>query len=73
MAPKRRKIIERIAALPEPLLDDLAESLNGLEELRPVSSYRATREELEAIDDAGASGVASKEEVEAAFAKFRSR
>jgi hypothetical protein len=33
--------------------------------------YRATPEELRAIDEADASGVASDEEVEAAFKTFR--
>jgi len=33
--------------------------------------YRATAEELEALDDAEGSGVASEAEVEAAFRRFR--
>ena len=35
--------------------------------------YHATAEELEALDDAERSGVASEAEVEAAFKTFRSR
>jgi hypothetical protein len=33
--------------------------------------YRATREELRAIDDADSSGVANDKDVEAAFGTFR--
>lgn len=35
--------------------------------------YRASEDELKAIDEAEASGIASHQEVEAAFAAFRTR
>jgi hypothetical protein len=40
-------------------------------EARRTGSYRATLEELQAIDDADRSGMAADEEVEAAFRTFR--
>ncbi|HLH92705.1 MAG TPA: hypothetical protein VKX28_30130 [Xanthobacteraceae bacterium] len=40
-------------------------------EARRTGRYRATREELQAIDEAEQSGVATDAEVEAAFRTFR--
>ena len=53
------------------MLDEVEESLNGIVELHDVGGYRATPEELAAIDEAEQSGIATHEEVEAAFGKFR--
>ena len=55
----------------EELLDEVEDSLNGIVELHDVRGYRATPEELAAIDDVEQSGIATQEEVAAAFGKFR--
>jgi hypothetical protein len=65
------KALKRVERWPESaqveLADILAEIETGLN-----GEYYATPEELEAIDEADASGVATKEEVEAAFRAWRS-
>jgi len=55
----------------EELLDEVEDFLNGIVELHDVRGYRATPEELTAIDEAERGGLATQEEVEAAFGKFR--
>ena len=49
---------------------ELAECAQEIESRR-AGKYHATQEELQALDEAERSGVASKEEVEAAFRTFR--
>ena len=49
---------------------ELAEYARNIE-ARRTGVYRATPDELKAIDEADRSGVASDEEVEAAFRTFR--
>lgn len=75
MSTKRKVLLDRLAAFPEELLDEVEESLDGIEELHEGSVYHATPDELAAIDEAraqiGRGDVATEEEVEAAFAKFR--
>jgi hypothetical protein len=65
-----RKLFERVQAWPESDQAELAE-LAELIEVRHRGEYRATSEELQAIDDADRSGVASERDVEAAFKTFR--
>jgi hypothetical protein len=65
-----RKLFERVQTWPESDQAELAE-LAALIEVRHRGEYRATSEELQAIDDADRSGVASKRDVEAAFKTFR--
>ena len=71
MTDKRKNIMDRVASLSEELLDEVEDSLNGIVELHNVRGYHATPEELAAIDEAERSGIATQEEVEAAFGKFR--
>ena len=75
MTTKRKSLIDRVATLPEDLLDEVEESLDGIQELHAGGVYHATPEELAAIDEARAQvtrgEIATDEEVEAAFAKFR--
>jgi hypothetical protein len=69
-----RQLFERIEAWPQEDQEDLAEYVREIE-ARRTGEYHATLEELEAIDEAlgqiARGEVATNEEVEAAFAKFR--
>jgi hypothetical protein len=75
MQPRMKKLFERVGAWPPEDQDDLAEYAREIE-ARRTGVYDATPEELAAIDEAlgeiARGKLASKEEVEAAFAKFRS-
>ena len=64
-----RKLFERVQTWPESDQAELAELAEHIE-VRHRGEYRATSEELQAIDDADRSGVASEREVEAAFKTF---
>jgi hypothetical protein len=73
-ATELKHLLERVQTWPEEAQNELVAVANQIEsELH--GDYRATREELEAIDAAIASldagEFASDEEVQAAFAKFR--
>jgi hypothetical protein len=74
MTPEKRGLLERIASWPQEDQEELAEYAREIE-VRRTGKYHATKEELEAIDEAlgqiARGEVASKEEIEAAFAKFR--
>ena len=70
MQTKLEDVLTRARKWPDQAKQELAEialeieaSLGGV--------YRASPDELRAIDEADASGVASEQEVEAAFAAFR--
>ena len=65
-----RKLFERVQTWPESDQAELAELVEHIE-VRHRGEYRATSEELEALDDADRSGVASERDVEAAFKTFR--
>jgi hypothetical protein len=65
-----RELIERAANWPADAQDDLIRAGREIESGQ-FGSYQATPEELQAIDDAELSGVASEDEVAAALAKFR--
>ncbi|MEN3375592.1 MAG: hypothetical protein V7604_947 [Hyphomicrobiales bacterium] len=65
-----RKLFERVQTWPESDQAELAELAEFIE-VRHRGEYRATAEELRAIDDADRSGVASEQDVEAAFKTFR--
>ena len=65
-----KELLERVESWPESDQAELAEILEQIE-IRHRGVYRATQEELQALDDAERSGVASAEEVEAAFQTFR--
>jgi hypothetical protein len=74
MTPMTKKLLEQVESWPLEDQEELAEFVREIE-ARRTGVYHASPEEPEAIDEAlgqVASGeVASKEEVEAAFAKFR--
>jgi hypothetical protein len=74
MTPKTQKLLEQVQSWPEEDQEELAEYARDIE-ARRSGVYRATAEELQAIDEAIAEldrgEVASEAEVKAAFAKFR--
>jgi hypothetical protein len=70
MSPAIKQIIERAESWPEEDQEELAEIARQIE-ARRTGVYRATAEELRALDEADRSGIASEEEVEAAFRSFR--
>jgi hypothetical protein len=66
-----KDVLTRAQGWPEVDQAELIEVAQEIE-ARHAGAYRATDEELAAIDEAEHSGVASDKEVEAAFRKFRS-
>ena len=70
MTNKIKEVLDRAQAWPAEDQAELAEFAELIESRRR-DGYSATPEELQAIDDADRSGVASKQEVEAAFRAFR--
>jgi hypothetical protein len=70
MSPSTEKLIERVASWPEEDVAELEEAMR-LIEARRARRYRASADELKAIEEAERSGIASDEEVEAAFRTFR--
>jgi hypothetical protein len=69
-----KHVLERVETWPEEDQEELAEVARDIE-ARRTGTYHATPEELAAIDEAlgqvARGEVASEEEIEAAFAKFR--
>ena len=65
-----KELLARVESWPESDQVELAEILEQIE-IRHRGEYQATPEELQALDEAEVSGVASEHEVEAAFATFR--
>jgi hypothetical protein len=69
-----KEVLQRVEAWPEEDQEELAEAAREIE-ARRTGTYHATPEELAAIDEAlgqvARGELASKEEIEAAFAKFR--
>jgi hypothetical protein len=70
MTATTQKLLEQVASWPQEDQDELAEYARDIE-ARRSGIYRATSDELKAIDESDRSGVATKEEVEAAFRTFR--
>jgi hypothetical protein len=70
MSPAIKELFEQVASWPQEDQEELAELARQIESRR-TGVYRATAEELQALDEADHSGVASDEEVEAAFRSFR--
>jgi hypothetical protein len=68
---KLREVLERAQTWPEEAQAELAEIALEIEAALRRGPYRATPEELHAIDEADRSGTASESDVEAAFATFR--
>jgi hypothetical protein len=72
MSPSTKKLLEQVEFWPPEDQEELAEYVREIE-ARRTGVYRATAEELQAIDEAERSGIALNEEVEAAFRAFRRR
>jgi hypothetical protein len=74
MTPRAKKLVEQLESWPEEDQEELVEYAREIE-ARRTGEYHATPEELEAIGEAlgqvARGEVARKEEIEAAFAKFR--
>ena len=70
MANVLKDVIEQAEAWPEEDQVELAEYAREIE-ARRTGVYHATPDELKVIDEADRSGVATDEEVEAAFRTFR--
>ena len=74
MTPMTRKLLEQVETWPREDQEELAEYAREIA-ARRTGVYHASPEELQAIDEAlgqvARGEVASKEEVEAAFAAFR--
>jgi hypothetical protein len=69
--PDLKALLERVSTWPEERQRQLAELALEIEAEMSDSAYNASAEELQAIDEGLAGEVASREEVEAAFASFR--
>ena len=70
MSPAIKELFEQVASWPQEDQEELAELARQIE-ARRTGVYRATAEELQALDEAERSGIASDEEAEAAFRSFR--
>jgi hypothetical protein len=66
-----QEVLQRVEAWPEEAQEDLAEIACEIDAQLAGRAYHATPEELAALDEADRSGLASEEEVEAAFKSFR--
>jgi hypothetical protein len=72
MSPSTKRLLEQLDSWPTEDQEELLEYAREIE-ARRSGIYRATPVELQAIDEAEQSGVATNEEVEAAFRSFRRR
>ena len=70
MSPAIKELFKQVASWPQEDQEELAELARQIE-ARRTGVYRATAEELRALDEAERSGIASDEEAEAAFRSFR--
>ena len=70
MSPNTKKLLEQVESWPPEDQEELADYAREIE-ARRTGVYRATVAELQAIDEAEQSGIATEEEVEAAFRTFR--
>ncbi len=66
-----RAVLDRIEGWPEERQQELAELALEIEAELARRSYRATKDELAAIDEGLEGDAASEAEIEAAFAAFR--
>jgi hypothetical protein len=65
-------VLDRVLNWPPERQEELAEIALDIEAELGVQAYHASPEELEAVDEAERSGIASEDDVEAAFRTFRS-
>ncbi len=70
MSPNAKEILRHVESWPEEDQEELAQYAREIE-ARRTGVYHATPAELQAIDEAERSGIATEEEVEAAFRTFR--
>ena len=70
MSPNVKDILRQVESWPEEDQEELAEYARDIA-ARRTGTYRATPEELQAINEAERSGIATEEEVDAAFRNFR--
>ena len=70
MSPAIKELLQHVASWPQEDQEELAEVARVIE-ARRTGVYRATAEELKSLDDAERSGIASEQDVEAAFRSFR--
>jgi hypothetical protein len=66
-----KEVLRRVEAWPEAAQEQLAEIAREIDAQLAGGVYHAIPEELEALDEAERSGLASEAEVEAAFKTFR--
>ena len=66
-----KEVMQRVEAWPEEAQEQLAEIAREMDAQLAGSDYHATAAELEALDEAERSGIASDQDVEAAFRTFR--
>ena len=71
MMSKLKDVLERIESWPEEAQKELAEIAIEIEAGFRGGVYHATVEELQAIDEGDRSGLATEQQVEAAFRTFR--
>jgi hypothetical protein len=66
-----QEVLQRVETWPEEAQEDLAQIAREIDAQLAGRSYHASPEELATLDEAERSGIASEEEVEAAFKSFR--
>jgi len=66
-----KTVLDRVANWPEERQQELVDVVLEIEAELAGGSYRATSDELQAIDEGLAGEAATEEEVKAAFASFR--
>ena len=71
MVNKLKDVLERVDTWPEEAQRELAEIALEIESGLRGGVYQASADELRAIDEADLSGVATEQQVEAAFRAFR--
>ncbi|MDP2410127.1 MAG: hypothetical protein Q8M26_07560 [Pseudolabrys sp.] len=71
MMSKLKDVLDRVGTWPDEAQQELAEIALEIEAGFRGGAYQATADELRAIDEADASGVASDHDVKAAFRSFR--
>ena len=71
MMSKLKDVLERVESWPEEAQEELAEIALEIEAGFRDGVYHATPDELRAIDEGDRSGVATEEQVKAAFRTFR--
>ena len=70
MSPAIKELLQHVASWPQEDQEELADVARDIE-ARRTGVYRATAEELKSLDEADRSGIASEQDVEAAFRSFR--